>query len=306
MDPQQVAAMQQALHAAQQQNQHLQAQLQHAMAAAQNPPPVANNLVLTLKPPKPNPFTGSPADKRNFEDWLFSLESQIAASPVMPPDDQQIRFVASYLKGTALKWWRLHAATHTAPGATYHAFVTALRAAFAPHNALQRARDRLDALKQTTSVTAYNNRFREILLEIPNMQPEEQLHRYLTGLKTGVKRQLLIHKPPDLDSAMAMADRIDETGVEAAGMQQTGRYRPWFGNNQAGPAPMEIGAMPIPGPRQRTRLTPQQREYLLNNNGCLYCRRLGHTIQQCRARPPPRANMQRQGPPQGNARRRSN
>jgi hypothetical protein len=34
--------------------------------------------------------------------------------------------------------------------------------------------------------------------------------------------------------------------------------------------------------RVRTKLTPQAREYLMRNNGCFYCCKLGHTAQQCR------------------------
>lgn len=299
---QQWAAMQQAYMATQQQLQQLQAQLQQVAAA--QPPQLGGNPPSPLKPPKPSPFSGSPRDKRNLEDWLFSLETHFATLPTPPPDAQKINFVASHLKDTALKWWRLHSPTHRAPGATYQVFVDALRAAFGTHNALLKARDRLDALRQTTSVSAYNNKFRELLLEIPNMQPQEQLHRYVTGLKPGVKKQVLIYNPADVDTAMALADRIDETAVAAQPQHQQQYRRPWFGN-RAGPEPMEIGALPAPVRRQRTRLTPQEREYLTRNNGCLYCRRLGHTIQQCRSRPPQRVTPQRAKPPQGNARRRS-
>lgn len=307
-DPQQVAALQQAYVGAQQQIQQLEGQLQQAIAAAQ-PPMLGGHAAAPLKPPKPTHFSGSAKDRRSIDDWLFSLDTHVAALPAPPPHAQRINFVASYFTGTALKWWRLNAPTHTAPGATYPAFVDALRAAFAPHNAQLKAREQIDTLKQTASVSAYNTKFRELLLEVPNMQPAEQLHRYVAGLKPSIRQHVLITNPATLDDAMALADRIDEAAFAARGAptptryQQQPRRRPWY-PAPAGPVPMEIGALPTAQPRGRTRLTPQEREYLLSNNGCVYCRRLGHTLQQCRSRPPPRNTRAHPPPPPGNARRR--
>lgn len=54
-------------------------------------------------------------------------------------------------------------------------------------------------------------------------------------------------------------------------------------------APPHLGAVThrLPtNPSQRTKLTPQERAYLIANNGCLYCRALGHWAGDCPAKPP--------------------
>jgi hypothetical protein len=133
------------------------------------------------------------------------------------------------------------------------------------------------------------------MLEIPNMSDEEQLHRYIAGLKPLTKQHLLINNPATLEDAMNMADRVDTATFEARNQaaanqrrrpNRWGRPMPNF--NAGGPAPMELGAMNGP----RTKLTPAERQYLIDNNGCFYCRRLGHTLPQCRLRP----NNQRRPP----------
>jgi hypothetical protein len=301
LNAEQVAAMHQALMASQQQVQQLQAQLQQ-LAANQAQPQIAA-APACLKPPKPTFFAGSGKDKASLEDWLFTLGSQFAALPAQPSDLQKINYVASYFTGTALKWWRLNAAVHTAPDATYQAFVQALVTAFAAPNAQQKARETIDILRQTTSVAAYSIRFRELLLEVPSMQPAEALHRYITGLKPAVKQHVLIANPVAVDDAMALADRVDQAAYGVRPVFGV-RARSVNGQGCGGAVPMEIGAVPMSG-RVRTKLTPQVREYLLRNNGCVYCRKLGHSVQQCRLLVRNQRPGQRVPVVQGNVMRRS-
>lgn len=315
VDPQQVAALQQAFIAAQQQIQQLQAQIQQLMAAAavaaaaEQPQPQPAPVAVAppaLKPPKPTFFAGASKEKSGLEDWLFKIQTQFNALHAQPEDQHKINYVASYFTGTALKWWRLNAVTFTQPGVTYQAFTQALVTAFAAPNAQQKAREKMDSLRQNGSVAQYTSRFRELLLEIPSMQPAEALHRFVTGLKPTVKQHVLIAKPATVDDAIALADRVDQAAFDTRAPFPP-RRRPVNGTVFAGgPVPMEIGAMqPMPG-RPRPKLTPEQREYLRQNNGCFYCRRLGHTTQSCSLlartqRPGQRAPMY-----PGNAVRRSN
>jgi hypothetical protein len=59
-----------------------------------------------------------------------------------------------------------------------------------------------------------------------------------------------------------------------------------------------------PPQQQKTRLTPEERAYLLANNGCVYCRRLGHSVHQCPQRPRNPANAATPSLQQGNGFRR--
>lgn len=307
VDMQQFAALQQAFAAAQQQIQQLQAHIQQLMAAPQQPQPHAQPAAAAaLKPPKPTFFAGSTKDKAALEDWLFKIQTQFAALPAQPDDGHKINFVASYFTGTALKWWRLHAAEHTQPGATYQAFTDALTTAFAAPNAQQKARERMDALRQTTSVAQYTVRFRELLLEVPDMQPAEALHRYVTGLKQAVKQHVLIAKPTTVEDAIALADRVDQVSfdVRTPFIPRRRQFNPPV--FAARPVPMEIGAIQSTPSRVRTKLTPEQRECLRQNNGCFYCRQLGHTTQTCRLLARNQRPGQRSPVFPGNVSRRSN
>lgn len=284
VDPQ---AVQQALQQAHQHIQVLQQQIQQLQQQQQQQQP-AQAAHANLKPPKPPLFSGSSKDRDNLEDWLFALDTYFGALAAPPNDQQRISFVASFLSGTARKWWRLNAPQHAQAGATFAQFTAALRTAFAPHNAQQKARDKIDTLRQTTSVTVYNTKFRELMLEIPNMTAAELLHRYIAGLKPVTKQHLLIHDPQTLDEAMNMADRVDTAAYEARQSNSgnsNNRRRPvrWnrpFRPDPTGPTPMELGALSTP----RRKLTFTERQYLIKNNGCFYCRKLGHTVSQCRLR----------------------
>jgi hypothetical protein len=289
-DPQAAAAaMQQALQQAHQHIQLLQQQIQQLQQQQQQQQQQAPAPNVNLKPPRPSLFSGSSKDKDLLEDWLFALDTYFGALAAPPNDQQRIAFVASHLSGTARKWWRLNAPQHVHAGATFLQFTAALRTAFAAHNAQQKARDRIDTLRQATSVSTYNTKFRELMLEIPNMTPAELLHRYVAGLKPVTKQHLLIHDPQNLDDAMNMADRVDTAAYEARQANNTNsnnRRRPvrWnrpFRPDTSGPTPMELGALATP----RRKLTFTERQYLINNNGCFYCRKLGHTATQCRLRP---------------------
>lgn len=283
-DPQNVEAAMLALHA---RIQQLEAQAQ----------PGRDN----LKPIKPSNFSASARDRRELEDWLFSVDAYFNAIGGVIPDDRRIAYVSGLLTGDARKWFRTSQHLLQQPGVTFDNFKAAFRTAFVPVNAGSNARDRLDDVRQTTSVLAYNAAFRSVLLEVPSSDPEDILHRYVKGLKPRIQTQVKLHNPATLDEAMTAADtadRVTVTGQGGNGNRYSGR--PAYTARYHGPTPMELGAVRAtegfgrrlqpPEQHVKTRLTPQERDYLLANNGCVYCRRLGHTVRDCRARPANPAN----------------
>jgi hypothetical protein len=234
-----------------------------------------------------------------LEDWLFSVDTYFTALGDHVPDHRRIAFTSGLFTGDARKWFRTQQNVLLQPGVTFDAFKNALRTAFLPVNAVKAARDRLDEIRQTGSVEGYNGAFRSLMLEIPTMDAETVLHRYIKGLKPHVQEQIQIQDPATLDEAMHAADRVDRARASGRnGRGNTSNRRPFYAARSQGPVPMELGAVQArPGfrPQQqqqgvKTRLTPEERAYLIANNGCVYCRRLGHTLSQCRARPSNPAN----------------
>ena len=71
------------------------------------------------------------------------------------------------------------------------------------------ARDKLASLKQTGSVKAYNDLFLGTILEIPTISEEEQLDRYIRGLKEKVYIEVELREPSNLKEAMHIANRYN-------------------------------------------------------------------------------------------------
>jgi hypothetical protein len=295
--------------------QQLNGQVQQLRAQVQAQPAPG------LKPAKPTTFSAAGRDRRQLEDWLFSVDNYFAILGDQQPDAQRVAFMGGLLTGDARKWYRTHAQQLAQQGADYNAFKAAFRAAFAPVNTASNARTALDALRQTGSVQGYNAAFRALLLDVPDMGAADALHRYVTGLKDHIQRQVQIHNPATLDDAMATADRIDSVrpAPSAPPRHNRGHQRRVFfppAPAAQAPVPMDLGVMRAangrfraagsapPPQQQRTRLTPEERAHLLANNGCVYCRRLGHNVNQCPQRPRNLGNAATPSLQQGNGFRR--
>jgi hypothetical protein len=295
------------LQASQQQLQQLQAQLQAAHANAPAPGPAAGG----LKPAKPSAFLGSKSCRASVDSWVHGLDTYFLSYP-NSTDQQRIAYAASLLQKGANKWWRANAQEWTDPAQprTWMDFKAAFLRAFSLPNKETHARECLRKLYQTGSVADYASAFRELLLEIPTMPRDtEGLFQFVLNLKDKIKDQVRIHNPATLEDAIIMADHIDNNTTRhggAPGPHNMNRYGagrkfqfpkgrsgfpnrnytsrpPGNGNSNTGPTPMELGA--IQSSRVRTKLTEEERRDLIAKGGCTYCRRLGHTIEQCRSRP---------------------
>jgi hypothetical protein len=163
----------------------------------------------------------------------------------------------------------------------------------------------LDTLEQTSSVQSYTSAFRETPLELPDMSVADRLHRYVAGLTSHIQQQVQVQNPADMDAAILVADRLDAIqygGAKsisgAAGTSQLRALAPqqpaWRPPCPAQrPVPMELGVaqvqhngwrQPPPLPGGNTRLSPEERDHLMDNDGYLFSRRLGRTVDQCRQR----------------------
>ena len=78
----------------------------------------------------------------------------------------------SFLIGAARTWWRAQEASGSPP-TTWAVFKASFLEAFQTIDAERMARDRMENLKQRTSVTDYANQFSGLLLEVPEMHPAD-------------------------------------------------------------------------------------------------------------------------------------
>ena len=237
--------------------------------------PAAVSAVTRLKPHKPDPYSDTKVSGRP-EAWVFTVDTFFTASGIQDPD--RVTYVATLLRGAAALWWQSHVRTVAAASriTTWDAFQTAFLEQFAPVSNTHHAPDRLSTLYQTKSVTQYTSTFRLLVLQIPNISADEQLDRYLRGLKHAVRREVEMREPADLQVAMRLADRADALMYrDSASVSRPAAQA------SAGPVPMDIGAVAGTYRPALPKLTPQERAQLMREGRCFRCRQKGHSARNC-------------------------
>lgn len=148
---------------------------------------------------------------------------------------------------------------------------------------------------------------RRVVLKLPDISIEEQLHTFVRGLKPSVKLHVEVADPKTLDAAIRMAERINACSYPSGGFSREAARK-------GGATPMELGALdddgqidgddeqiaalerrptqpfssPSRAPATRDRpapLTPEERIRCRDNNLCFRCRKPGHAASNCRTFP---------------------
>lgn len=97
----------------------------------------------------------------------------------------------------------------------------------------------LDSLKQTGSVTDYQKRFDElahdILLYNLGFDDTYLVTRFLGGLKEQIRSAIALHRPPDVDTASALALlQEEELSHSSFGANRQGQYTKRYGQADKG------------------------------------------------------------------------
>ena len=194
-----------------QQQQWLQQmqQMQHAMPQ----PNIIAPHTSRPKPIKPLRFKGDKEDSAGVAAWIFNVEKFFEASHVLD-DLERIAYAVTLLDRNALAWWMtVEKEKGVAAPSTWEAWKAALTAMFQPANLESEAREKLDALRQTGTVSSYAFTMRRLMLDVPGMTSAEKIHRFVHGLKPSIQRELRIREPTSFDDAVATAERIDNVSL---------------------------------------------------------------------------------------------
>lgn len=271
----------------------------------------------SLKAPPPARFKGE-ARGGEVETWLFSMERHFKALNVT---DQQkmINFAATLFDKEPVQWWRLQCLRRDPPFDTWADFCAAMRKQYLSVLHLQRARDRLASLTQTSSVRKYTQSFSAVCLEIgDDLSESEKFDRFKRGLKPRMRQELELRRITDYEEAITVCERMDDVlyAYRDKNNDRTG-FASW---STPAPTPMELGNQELAallkpavipgryltsknsngGPPAATgpRLSDEERRALREQNACFYCRQPGHTMKECKLKPPRPKNFLKGPPPQ--------
>ncbi len=275
---------------------------QQIQAALQAQPPVPPQPHVSIKPSAPKPYSG----QRNSdpEVWLFQFEQY--ARLLNMTDEQKVDYAAVQLEGPAATWWRsvvvVCERTNT-PKPIWPAFKQQLITLFKPVDSAKVARDQLADLKQTGSVSKYNAEFMQLVLEAGNVDANEQLHRYVRGLKPKIRVEIELSDPRAVHEAMEKAQRID-TITWHAHKEYNSNWKSHGASNSSSYAPMDLSAIKQQAsepeksetvnamnnqfnrPRRKQyapAMSKEEYERCRREGLCLQCKKPGHTARFCLA-----------------------
>ncbi|GJR27774.1 hypothetical protein Tco_1104006 [Tanacetum coccineum] len=126
--------------------------------------------------------------------WFEKLESQFGISNVAEGDI--VKFASSTQLDGALTWWNVY---------------------YCPRNEVKQMENELWNLKvKGTNLTAYNQRFQELILLCPKVVPntDRLLEHYIEGLPLSIKGNITSSKPVDLHEAIDMAQETTTTTTQ--------------------------------------------------------------------------------------------
>ena len=166
------------------------------------------------KAPSPPEFNGTKVGNYEIDTFIREMKMQFDfyGASVFPDDAARVRHAAFYLKGRAGEWWE---AEDKATGIldSWDMFVERLHERYRPMHAPLVARQRLDRLKQTGSVSAYADLFQRELTPIKDMSVSDQIFRFVQGLSSAfVASKVSEQMPTTLHQAMDLAIRAEAYG----------------------------------------------------------------------------------------------
>ncbi|GJT88527.1 reverse transcriptase domain-containing protein [Tanacetum coccineum] len=166
--------------------------------------------------------------------WFEKLESQFGISNVAEGD--RVKFASSTLLDGALTWWNVYVRSvtlDTAHATPWSDFKAMFIRKYCPRNEIKQMENELWNLKvKGTNLTAYNQRFQELILLCPEMVPnaDRLLERYIEGLPLNIKGNVTSSKPVDLHEAIEMAQGLMYQVVQELG-ENSGDKRKWNRNH---------------------------------------------------------------------------
>jgi hypothetical protein len=258
--------------------------------------PNLSGITRHVKPPE---FHGDKDDTWDLDTWEFQVKEFLALYGNLTPE-AQIRVAGGFLRGNAATWFRdLRQKPTAEQPKDLDAFFACLKAVFQPIGTAKQARERLHTarMRDRESVAAYTTYMKRLFLAVPNMSEEDRLDKYVHGLTTRLRTEVMVRDPQTVEEAARFAANFEAALRLAHGSNgyRSNSYGYDHGSTSharaqaSGPTPMEVDALSKSdnrtsrGASSRGSSRPPSRP---NNRDmvCYWCRKPGHLARNCRER----------------------
>ena len=229
--------------------------------AAAAPVAAPHGRVNQPKIPQPSTFDGSTGNR--ISEWLRELEKQHQYyGDYYAVESNKVAHAMFYVVPKVSTWFSAFQNEHAADGKTIDTF-SSLSAEmlrhYQPISSAMSARANLDAGSQTGSVSSYNSFFYANMNNITDMSIADQIHRYTSGLKSYIQKDVLQLNSSSLMDAVNAAVKL-EAYAQSSSKSSLRPPMPFRGSssysgtrNRAGPSsyssstPMEVSNIDFVG-----------------------------------------------------------
>ena len=140
-----------------------------------------------------NSFKGRPEE--NIGDWLYTLKRALDSGDYN--SNEKLMIATNHLKDIALQDYMLRERMHGKD--TWSGFCEYMKDKYTPANQNILIRERIKALKQTSSVEDYYIDFRKLALQSTSMTDEERMSLFLTNLKPSLSKYCFLQECKTLE-----------------------------------------------------------------------------------------------------------
>ena len=241
----------------------------------------------SVKPPLPSKFRG-PYKEPKLLEWTHQVSQYLMAVGLADSVQGVFHVGAGFLADEAATWWRLHCDRvergDMPPPVTWWALRALMLEQFTETNRLTNVQDAFDRVRQKSSVTKYIAEFQAIVLELPEVNEMQRVHRFIRGLKRQVQVHVWAHAPVTLAHAMRVADSIDQAMYNSQGGAPSGGFH----GSRNGQASSGAGQ----GDRQNAEpmqlnaaggLSLADQNRCLRDGLCFKCMEPGHQARNCKS-----------------------
>jgi hypothetical protein len=258
----------------------------------------------TIKPPKPPQYDGN-RDPAVLDSWLWAMDSYAALTHAT--NGEIMHFLNINLTGDASAWYHRRYNTDAWIQNTWMMIRAEMKEYFISPNYDRRLRDQWAKCKQVTTVTDYVARLEALATRIPITEDNEFYDKFLRGLKPRTRIEVELKDPKTVKEAIRLADRYDMIVYQN---QKNGDWDPWGTNRLSSKKekvqfqedtrgePMILDALvpkkkpnskkkvslPAREPNTLQRLSPEERDHLVEIGACFKCRKPGHLAKDCPTR----------------------